>query len=72
MRRFPLWEREKTELAASYEAELIRQKTELEQLYAAEKLHLKARIAELQRLMFGAKSERFIPAQTPPGQLQLE
>ena len=37
-----LWEREKTELAASYEAELMRQKAELEQLYAEEKLHLKA------------------------------
>jgi hypothetical protein len=63
-----LWEREKTELEKLHAAE----KAALEQLYATEKLHLKARIAELQRLMFGAKSERFIPAQTPPGQLQLE
>ena len=63
-----LLEREKTELEKLHAAE----KAALEQLYAAEKLHLKARIAELQRLMFGAKSERFIPAQTPPGQLQLE
>jgi transposase len=37
----------------------------------SENAALKQRLAELQRLIFGAKSERFVPS-THPGQLQLE
>ncbi|MBK8557061.1 MAG: hypothetical protein IPL65_15390 [Lewinellaceae bacterium] len=39
--------------------------------WESEKQRLKDQIAELQRLLFGAQSERFVPTATP-GQLLLE
>jgi transposase len=72
MQEKALWEQEKSALVAAHEAEKMRQMAELSRLYEADKAHLQARIAELTRLIFGVKSERFVPAQTDPGQLKLE